>query len=138
MGVRLLRSIAAGSSIVLGKELFHHRADVGALAACTDERVRYLRELEGADYPPPKTPREALLIAAAAGAAGGAGYVLFSWLTPGRGALRGAAYGATFWMFNELLFRNVPNRAGETFVHPEAHLGGLVTFGALLGWLVDR
>jgi hypothetical protein len=140
MGSRLLRSVAAGSSLVLGRDLLLVRGDIRRLAHNVDRAARYQYDLEGGDgnYPSPITPREAFLIEAAAGAAAGAGYFLFSRLVPGRGPLRGAAYGATFWMFMELLFQTAPNRDQGRFVSARVYLGGLVTSGALLGWLVDR
>jgi hypothetical protein len=69
---------------------------------------------------------------------GGAGYVPFSWLAPGRGAMRGAAYGAAFWATGELLFRTSPDRDREWLMDPKLGLPALMVFGMAVGWVVDR
>jgi hypothetical protein len=90
------------------------------------------------DIPEPRASKEALVTAMAIGATGGAGYVPFSWLAPGRGRMRGAAYGATLWAVGELVFRTSADRDREWLADPKRHLPGMVAFGAVLGWLVDR
>jgi hypothetical protein len=93
---------------------------------------RLLRELNedvGEDlFPQPVTPIQALLMVAASGAAFGAGYVPFSWLVPGRGVVRGAAYGATIAVTGDPL-----DPRGLT----KRQMAVLVVSGIVVGWIAD-
>jgi hypothetical protein len=123
--------------LVVAKELFRH-GGIKGLTRSANWVVRDMNAQGGADLSAPSSSKAAVLVVLAGGAIGGAGYLPFSWLTPGGRAVRGAAYGTCLWGMTELLFRTSSQRDREWLADPKRQFPALVAFGALVGWFVDR